>query len=98
MTSARIERDIRDEKIERMLRLVELELWAACDKFKPMNSAHEGFAILKEEVDELWDDIKANNLAGAKAEAKQVAAMAVRFMMDVCTRQAMDNTNDGQGK
>lgn len=25
---------------------------------KPFNSNHEGYAILKEEVDELWDEIK----------------------------------------
>ncbi len=52
------------------------------------NSAHEGFAILKEEVDELWDIVKVNqkkrDLVKMRAEAKQVAAMAIRFMGD-CT-------------
>lgn len=49
------------------------------------HSTHEGFAILKEEVDELWDEVKKNgSTARLRAEAKQVAAMAIRFMID-CT-------------
>ena len=47
------------------------------DKFKPFNSSHEGFAVLKEEVDELWDAIKSNDLSAAQKEAIQVAAMAL---------------------
>jgi len=51
-------------------------------------SAHEGFAILKEEVDELWDAVRlkqsdpARNVLMRK-EAIQVAAMAIRFIHDV---------------
>ncbi len=29
-------------------------------KFPSLNSAHEGFAVLAEEVDELWDEVKTN--------------------------------------
>ncbi len=58
------------------------ELKRASAKFKPFNSAHEGFAILKEEVDELWEDVKTNNPVGARREAIQVAAMALRFIID----------------
>lgn len=40
------------------------------------------------EVDELWDHVKVNqkrrNLDGMRKEAIQVAAMAVRFVRDVC--------------
>lgn len=65
-----------------------LELSSASDKFPPFNSAHEGYAILKEEVDELWDEVKKkpslrSNMALEK-EAIQVAAMALRFLVDVC--------------
>jgi hypothetical protein len=52
------------------------------------HSAHEGFAVLLEEVeelkDEVWKNPKRRDLALMSAEAKQVAAMAVRFLMDVC--------------
>lgn len=54
----------------------------------PLNSAHEGYAVLMEEVDELWTEIKVNqkrrDLVKMRAEAVQVAAMAVRFIRNVC--------------
>jgi len=36
------------------------ELAKAEKKFPGFNSAHEGYAVLLEEVDELWDEIKIN--------------------------------------
>lgn len=67
------------------------ELDRAVDCFDPFASAHEGYAILKEEVDELWELVKRKGdlLNGTprheamRREACQVAAMAVRFMLDV---------------
>ena len=54
-------------------------------KFPTFNSAHEGYAVVKEEVDELWDAIKQNQRQEKLAsEAKQVAAMALRFLTDCC--------------
>jgi NTP pyrophosphatase (non-canonical NTP hydrolase) len=49
------------------------------------HSAHEGYAVIKEEVDELWDAIKNKNpdKAAIKKEAIQVAAMAIRFLSEV---------------
>jgi len=56
--------------------------------YAPFNSAHEGFAILKEEVDELWDEVKKNSKIRTTEklceEATQVAAMALRFLVDIC--------------
>lgn len=63
------------------------ELARARAKFARFNSAHEGFAVLDEERDELWDEVKANHpdrKARMRAEAIQVAAMAIRFIEDVC--------------
>lgn len=71
-----------DEKFNLVIDDVRDELHMATSHFGPFSSPHEGFAILKEEVDELWDDIKANR--DPRAEAIQVAAMAVRFLMDCC--------------
>jgi hypothetical protein len=49
------------------------------------NSTHEGFAVLKEEFDELWDDVKADKDGETmKKEAIQVAAMAIRFIQELC--------------
>ena len=65
------------------------EVTKATNKFPPFNSPHEGFAILKEEVDELWDEVKAHDPSNEvrpeamRKEATQVAAMALRFLTDL---------------
>lgn len=56
--------------------------------YAAFNSAHEGFSVLNEEVDELWDHVKVKqgrrDIEAMKKEAVQVAAMALRFIVDVC--------------
>lgn len=69
--------------LESLLRLVCHEVSRAEIKYPSFNSPHEGYAVLKEEVDELWDAVKANNRKQARHEAVHVAAMAVRFLRDV---------------
>jgi len=67
---------------------VEEEYLQASKKYPKFNSTHEGYAVIKEEVDELWDLVKANKgLKGnseLKKEAIQIAAMAIRFIEDLC--------------
>ena len=46
-------------------------------------SAEEGAMVLGEEVDELWDEVRRNQIGCARAEATQVGAMAVRFIADI---------------
>lgn len=63
------------------------EVMRAMGKFPPFNSAHEGYAVLLEEVDELWDEVKKNqkvrDRSKMRLEALQCAAMAVRFVLDI---------------
>lgn len=51
------------------------------------NSAHEGYAVILEELDELWQEVKLKERLRSKEkmriEAIQVAAMAVRFVHDL---------------
>lgn len=67
------------------------EVESATAIWPAFNSAHEGFAVLKEEVDELWDHVKTNqkrrDLPAMRREAIQVAAMALRFASEVCTEE-----------
>ena len=62
-----------------------LELDKAVKEFGAFNSAHEGIAIIKEEYDELWDEIKKRdwNKADMREEAIQLGAMAIRFVFDI---------------
>lgn len=64
--------------------LVRAELDRATDKFGPMASPHEGYAVILEELDETWDEIKANDTKKMTKEAIQLAAMAIRFLIDCC--------------
>lgn len=59
---------------------------AALRKHRSMASPHEGYAVILEELDELWDEVCAQScdLAKARKEAAQVAAMGIRFLMDLC--------------
>lgn len=56
----------------------------------PFNSRHEGYAILLEELDELWEIVKLNHAKtpecrkDMRKEAIQVAAMSIRFIEDCC--------------
>jgi hypothetical protein len=80
--------DLVAAEVERALRLYS----------KPFNSAHEGISVLREEFEELWDEVKRNQAKGEqkvelmKAEAIQVAAMAVRFLIDICGVPQPDST------
>ena len=64
------------------------ELARAMEKHAPMHSLHEGYAVIFEELDELWDEVRAwqpgSDLTEARKEALQVAAMALRIILDVC--------------
>ena len=57
-------------------------------QFPPFNSAHEGWAVIKEEMDELWEVVRENQATPGREvrlqkEAIQVAAMALRFLVDL---------------
>lgn len=79
--------EIRIKALDEALAAVRREYLRAVEKFPAFNSAHEGYAVIREEVDELWDDVKANApREQAKKEAIQVAAMALRFITDVSER------------
>jgi hypothetical protein len=67
---------------------VESELKNARARYRPMASAHEGWAVLREELDELWDEVRKKpgqrNTHAMYHELVQIAAMAQRMAEDIC--------------
>jgi hypothetical protein len=70
----------------REIREVAEELDRALRKHPKFASAHEGCAVIFEELDELWDEVKVRESKRRpkrlRREAIQVAAMAVKFAME----------------
>lgn len=70
------------------IRLIIREYGRACEMNGPFHSAHEGYAVILEELDELWEQVRLRDrdrdLDCMCREAVQIAAMALRFLVDVC--------------
>lgn len=75
-----------DDKLHDILERVEIAVRKAIAKHAPMHGPHEGHSVIREETEELWDHVKADTgrTAEARKEAEQIAAMAVRYIYDVC--------------
>lgn len=69
--------------IDRVVHQVVTEVQRARSLHPKFASAHEAYAVILEELDEAWEEIKANDITRARAEMIQVAAMAFRFLLDV---------------
>jgi len=75
---------------EAIAREIANEFYRACTRFPQFNSGHEGYAVILEEMDELWTEVKDNKRdyltrrRDMRAEAIQVGAMALRFIYDLC--------------
>ena len=67
------------------------ELDRARRKFPPINSLHEGYAVILEELDELWDEVRDQDPEGrlrrAYRELVQIAAMAQRTAEDCISHE-----------
>jgi hypothetical protein len=68
--------------LENAIAAVNKEIVRANNKFPLFKSQHEGYAVLLEEVDELWDSIKLNERPTLiQKECIQVAAMAIKMLI-----------------
>ena len=69
--------------------LIAADMVAECKRatrlFGPFGSGHEGYAVILEELDELWAEIKSkkSNARTWRNEAIQIGAMAIRFIFDL---------------
>jgi len=74
------------KKLNAILSEVHVEASEARMKFHSYHSMHEGYAVLLEELEELWDEIKKHqehrDLEAIRKELVQVASVAVLFLYD----------------
>lgn len=74
-------------KLEKIFELIKEEFNSATINNNSYNSAHEGYAVILEELDELWDEVKKKNSLRdknlMKKEAVQVASSSIRFIYDL---------------
>jgi len=69
------------------------EFLRASNIYPKFNSEHEGYAVILEEVEELWADIMNNKYTENHdriMEAVQIGAMALRYVHDLAHAETMD--------
>lgn len=75
------------DRLSAVLAEVGREVEQAVAKHAPMNSAHEAYAVILEELDEVWDEVKKKREARSddrlRRELVQTAAMAIRALVDL---------------
>ena len=72
-------------QFENIIQKIHEEFNNAKVKHKDFETYHHGYAVILEELDELWDEIKKQkpNKENLKKEATQIAAMCIRFITDL---------------
>ena len=74
-------------KSEEAIDEIRFELWLASGKFGAFKSVHEGLAVILEEYEELKAEVfkksKKRDIEKLRKEAKHVATMGLRFMVDL---------------
>lgn len=62
------------------------EVKRAIDLYPAFHTGHEGWAVIKEELDELWEEVRnypRSDKQRMREEARQIAAMGLRFMVEL---------------
>lgn len=76
-----------DESLGGFFELVRGEHSRAVNNHVSLHSLHEGYAVILEELDELWDQVRKRDgdrdNAAILAELVQIAAMAARTAIDL---------------
>ena len=74
-------------RLERVLEEVGSEVERAEGLHAPLNSLHEAYAVIEEEMDEFWDEVKKKrkdrDMTAVRTELIQAAAMCVRTVLNV---------------
>lgn len=81
-------RDMFRTQIHQAAKEAAVEAQHGVEKFGYFRNAHEGYAVMLEEVDELWVEVKAWRPQQIRHEALQVAAMALRIAVECGPEEA----------
>ncbi len=75
-------------KPDEAFKQIETEFLRASDLYPDLHSNHEAYAVIKEELDELWDEIKRSKETTGNKQIKheliQIGAMVVRYLDNLC--------------
>ena len=72
------------ENLNKLRDLVDTAIAEAMEEWGPYHSYHEGSNVIREEFEELWDEVKAEqNPEQLRKEALHTAATAIRFIYDL---------------
>jgi hypothetical protein len=76
-----------NSSVQNVLTEVGTEVISAEAAWPQLNSAHEAYGVILEELDEVWEHVKTKqskrDLPAMRKELIQTAAMAIRFIRDV---------------
>jgi len=75
-------------RTDEAFKLIEHEYLRASDLYPDLHSNHEAYAVIKEEVDELWDEVKKNKDTNGNKQIRneliQIGAMVIRYLENLC--------------
>jgi len=76
-------------RLDKVLADVRAEVERAINMHGGLASAHEGHSVIREELEELWDEVKADRgyQQSAMTEALQTAAMGVKYIIYLDSRR-----------
>lgn len=85
-----------EARLDRALGTMRDELLAAMTKHAPMHSPHEGHSVIREELEELWEHVRSDTgqSRAARKEAFQVAAMGLRYALDLCSDEQVKSAEE----
>jgi hypothetical protein len=74
------------DRIREIAMEIAAEVERAERKHAPMNSPHEGWSVIWEELEELREHVRADTgrSPDARKEALQIAAMGLRYALNLC--------------
>jgi hypothetical protein len=79
--------DFRVTNIGKSIKTIITEYNHTIIKHAPFHSTYEGWALIKQKVDDLWEEIKKEESSDSREvmmkEAAQIGAMAMRFIIDL---------------